>query len=273
MDKKVSLSIVLYNNDKHEIISLVSSILNYSNEHYHIYIIDNSTTDIANTWFNNKRILYYKSDNMGFGYGHNIAMKLAIQDGSQFHFIVNPDIILEENNISDLVEYISNNDDIGVLMPKIISKNGELQYLCKLLPSPIDWLVRRVIVFKSIKERIDYTFEMRFSDYDETMEVPFLSGCFLLFNLNIFKKIEMFDENIFMYCEDIDLTRRIYTSKYKSLYYPSVSIIHNHMGGSKTNRRLLKYAIKSSIYYFNKWGWFFDESRKKINKGIKQKYK
>ena len=84
--------------------------------------------------------------------------------------------------------------------------------------------------------------------------------------------IGLFDEGIFMYGEDTDLNRRIY-QKYKTLYYPKVTIIHDFEKGSHKNLRLLWIHIKAAIYYLNKWGWVFDNERTRINKATKLKYK
>ena len=70
-----------------------------------------------------------------------------------------------------------------------------------------------------------------------------------------------------MYCEDFDLIRRLHRVG-KTLYYPEVSIIHNHAQESYKNIRQLLMHIKSAILYFNKWGWFFDKERKEMNKKI-----
>lgn len=70
-----------------------------------------------------------------------------------------------------------------------------------------------------------------------------------------------------MYPEDIDITRRIH-EKYKTIFFPDVFIIHAHAAASKKNFKMLKVHILNMVKYFNKWGWFFDSRRKKINKKV-----
>jgi GT2 family glycosyltransferase len=82
----------------------------------------------------------------------------------------------------------------------------------------------------------------------------------------------VFDEGIFMYGEDTDLNRRIFKN-YRTVYFPIVTVIHDFEKGSHKSFRLLWIHIKAAIYYMNKWGWFFDKERTKINKQIKEKYK
>jgi len=96
------------------------------------------------------------------------------------------------------------------------------------------------------------------------MQVPSLSGCFMLLRTEVLKVVGGFDERFFMYCEDFDLCRRIGQVS-KTIYYPDVSVIHNYEKGSYKNSKLLRYHIQSSVKYFNKWGWFFDKERRRIN--------
>jgi GT2 family glycosyltransferase len=79
------------------------------------------------------------------------------------------------------------------------------------------------------------------------------------------EEVGLFDERFFMYPEDIDLTRRIH-SKYRTVFYPDVSIIHHHAKDSYESIKMLKIHIVNIIKYFNKWGWIFDKDRRVINK-------
>ncbi len=67
-----------------------------------------------------------------------------------------------------------------------------------------------------------------------------------------------------MYLEDTDLSRRI-NRRYKTIFYPDVSIYHEFAKQSYKSKKLLFLHIQSAFRYFNKWGWFFDRERKKIN--------
>ena len=77
-------------------------------------------------------------------------------------------------------------------------------------------------------------------------------------------EVGVYDDCFFMYFEDWDISRRM-NRRYKTVYFPKASIFHDYESGANHNRRLLKIFIKSAIYYFNKWGWFFDKERKRIN--------
>ncbi|MEG2612224.1 MAG: galactosyltransferase-related protein, partial [Alistipes sp.] len=130
---------------------------------------------------------------------------------------------------------------------------------------------RRFVPCQSVMNRRNYRFEMRASGYDKLMEVPFLSGCFMFLRVEALKKVEGFSKRYWMYCEDIDLCRRIGES-YKTMYYPFCTIIHAHAKESFKSKIMLKAHILSAIKYFNRWGWLFDKQRRKINAKAQHQY-
>lgn len=231
-----------------------------------LYLIDNSSNDILRELSDTfPSIVYIHSDNLGFGHGHNIAINKAIEKNAQYHIVINPDIYWEGNLIESLTAYMDIHPDCGLVMPKVLYPNGDLQYLCKLLPTPMNLFGRRFLPFKGIQKKMDERFELHFSGYDKEMEVPSLSGCFMFMRVDVIRETGGFDERFFMYAEDLDLCRRIGEVS-KTMYYPAVSVYHAYGKGSYKNKKLLKYHICSVIKYFNKWGWFFDKKRRRINK-------
>ncbi len=76
-----------------------------------------------------------------------------------------------------------------------------------------------------------------------------------------------FDERFFMYGEDIDLTRRMHAVA-ETLYVPHVQITHEYRRYSKASLLGTWYGIQNNCRYFNKWGWFFDPDRRRINRSV-----
>ena len=74
-----------------------------------------------------------------------------------------------------------------------------------------------------------------------------------------------------MYPEDIDLTRTIHRD-YLTLYYPAVTIVHNHAQASYKSLRMLWVHIVNMCRYFNKWGWLFDPERSRYNRETVARY-
>ncbi len=163
--------------------------------------------------------------------------------------------------------YLENNRNVGLLIPKTYYQNGEIQIVCNLLPTPFDLIIRRFVpkLFYSFFENRLNNYELKNKNLNLPMKVNNIHGCFLLMPHAVLEKVGLFDENFFMYLEDIDLSRRI-SNEFIAIYYPYVSIIHSFEKGSYKNNKLLFYHIQSAIYYFTKWGWFFDKDRKEKNK-------
>ena len=271
--KKINASIVLYHNKKEQLIQTINSFLNTSLE-VKLYLVDNSTNnDLKELEKIDERIEYiYNDANLGYGTAHNIAMRKSIAEGALYHVVLNPDIYFDAQVIEELFLYMQEHHDVGNSIPQVLYPDGEIQYLCKLLPTPSDLILRRFIPFESYKKKRNHQYELRWSGYDKVMNVPSLSGCFMFLRTSALETIGLFDENIFMYLEDTDLNRRIH-SKYKTIFYPKVEIYHEYAKESYKSKTLLKYHIKSAIYYFNKYGWIFDKKRDEINQKVQTQYK
>ncbi len=117
---------------------------------------------------------------------------------------------------------------------------------------------------RSVREKRNKLYELRGANFEQEMNVPFLSGSFMFLRVEALKKVGVFDEKIFMYLEDADLCRRLHRH-YRTMYYPKVFIVHEFFKGSHKSLRLMSYHIKSALYYFTKWGWFVDKERDDIN--------
>ena len=262
---QINASIVLYHNKREQLIKVIDSFLGTHLDAV-LYLIDNSEDDALKDLASlDSRIVYiFNNANVGYGAGHNVALKKSIDDGVAYHVVLNPDLFFESEAIDNLYSYMQEHPDVGNIMPKILYPNGDIQYLCKLLPTPLDLILRRFFPFGFWKKSWEERYELRFSGYDKIMNVPNLSGCFMFLRIETLKNVGMFDENIFMYLEDVDFNRRI-REYYKTIYYPFVEVIHDYAKGSYVSKKLLLYHIRSAIYYFNKWGWFFDKDRNIIN--------
>ena len=203
----INVSIVIYKHTLTEISPLVRTLCD-SSIVSSIYLIDNSPS--KNPEFKTLAATYiFTGKNLGYGAAHNIAIRQTIQQNIPFHLVVNPDIVFDSKILKEIEDFMNNNSIIGLLMPKVYYPNGEIQYLCKLLPTPFDLIFRRFLP-KSWTQKQTEKFELRTSGYNRIMDVPYLSGCFMFLRTDALKQVGLFDERFFMYPEDIDLTRRIH---------------------------------------------------------------
>ena len=266
----INISVVLYNTPKEQVERLISTCRNIDNL-YRLYIIDNSAVPSNEYAQTSTKVEYiFNNKNLGYGKAHNIALKKSLEQHIDYHLVVNADVEFSADTISALCKKMDDEQDIALLSPKIYYPNGEIQYLCKLLPTPIDLFGRRFLPESWTLKRKE-RYELHRSGYNQTMDIPYLSGCFMFLRVSALQDVGLFDERYFMYPEDIDLTRRLHR-KYKTLFYPEVSVIHNHERASYKSWRMTLIHIQNMCRYFNKWGWLFDRERNNVNKTILKKY-
>lgn len=263
---KITVSLVTYNHRIDEIEKCINSVLN-SPAVDKFYIIDHSpSTKLQEELSPMPLITYLSTANNGFGAGHNVAIRLSIKQSYPYHLIVNPDVWFENGTIEKLLSYIEKHNDVGLVAPRILYPDGRLQYHCKLLPTPFDWFVRGFCPSKRYKERLNRRFELHDSfDYNHIADIPYLNGSFMLFRNEALQQIGLFDERYFMYCEDCDITRRI-RAHYQTIFYPHATIFHAFNRESHRNLHFKWIQVKSTVYYFNKWGWWNDRERQIINR-------
>ncbi|MBD2197804.1 glycosyltransferase family 2 protein [Calothrix anomala FACHB-343] len=252
----INASLVLYKNDPEILKCVIASTINTPLD-IKLYVVDNSNYPDLEILFkdiNNVNYHYNNGNNVGFSKAHNLA--IAKSRVADYHIILNPDIYFDKNVIPALINYLESDQEIGLIQPKILFPNGDIQYLCKRYPTVFALFARRFIpkqlnfLFKSY---LDW-YEMHDIGYDKVADVSYLSGCFMLFRKKYLDEVGYFDENIFMYLEDADITLRM-SQKYRSVFYPHVHIFHHWAKGSYKSFKLMLINIKSAIYFFNKHGW------------------
>ena len=267
----VVASIVTYNNDPEVLNNAIKSFLD-TDLNVHILISDNSPSDqLKHKIVKDSRLTYFfNNKNLGFGKAHNICInKYAVI--SKYYLILNPDVYFSGSELEKLFNYLESNPEVGLVSPKIVYPDESIQYSCRMIPSPIDMLARRLpkgdLFFKKRISRHQFGT----SSFSSVMEVPFLLGCFLLTRSSELLRVKGFDERYFMYMEDLDLCRKI-GSKSRVSFYADAKIYHIYERASSKKPKLFFYHLNSMIMYFNKWGWVFDRERKDLNSKAKRLY-
>lgn len=265
MNNMITVSIVTYKTDIEELSKCIHSLSTPFVSK--IYIIDNSKEKyIENFCLNYANVEYIGSENMGYGAGHNQALRKVLNSSSIYHLVLNSDVYFEPDVLKCLADYMDSNEDVAQVQPNIIYPDGRMQYTCRLLPTPVNLIFRRFLPKKMIG-KIDDRYLIRFNDHTQAMNIPYHQGSFMFFRTECFNKVGLFDERFFMYPEDIDITRRMH-KYYKTIFWPGVTVVHAHRAASYKNKKMLKIHMINMIKYFNKWGWVFDKERRDWNKQL-----
>lgn len=252
----VSLSIIIVSwNVKDYLKACLESIYKHTTGiQFEVIVVDNASTDGSSDMVKElfpKVHIIANNYNAGFTKANNQAIKIS---KGKYIGILNPDTLLIEDIFSPIIEYMETHNEIGAMGPKILNRDGiSIQYVCaRKLPNPYLDLIDNL--------RLDRKFPKLFSgiymanwDHKSARFVELLSGACMVIRKKTIEDIGLFDENQFMYADDVDFCKRMITRGWKIYYYPSVSLIHF---GEESSKKIKVFAnikmLESKHYYYLK---------------------
>lgn len=242
---KVSIIIVNYNVKyflENCLLSVLKSIKNISAE---IIVADNDSTDGSDRYFNNqfpKVEFLFLPENIGFAKANNAALQKA---KGKYILFLNPDTIIAENTIENCVEYMDQHDEAGAIGVQMTDGSGNfLKESKRGLPNVKNAFGK----FSGFSKLLPGIFGGYYADHipkDTVAAVDVLAGAFFFTRKNILDTIGSFDEQFFMFGEDVDLSYRMQQAGFKNIYLGTSSIIH--FKGESTQK-------KSAAYHRNFFG-------------------
>ncbi len=196
------------------------------------------------------------SFNTGFGAGHNKALRMV---QATYHLILNPDVVLAEDAISNAIGYMAQHPSVGCITPYACWPGGGRQYLCKEYPS-VFTLFLRGFAPKAIARR----FAGRLAGYElrdvtgdaHVDDILIASGCFMFCLRRALDETGGFSDRFFLYFEDFDLCLRL-VKTWRIAYVPSVRIVHLGGRASLKGLRHIYMFIRSAVVFFRTHGWRF----------------
>ena len=244
----INLSIIIINyNVKEFLLNLLGSIdkavKNISTE---IIIVDNATDDgsveIQREKFPKIKLIANK-ENVGFGVANNQALESA---KGKYFLLINPDAIVKEDTLIKMLEFFSKTPQAGIAGCKVLNPDGSLQFACRRsFPGPWTSFTKVMGLSKLFpKSRLFARYNLTYLDENQTYEVDAVSGAFLMMRKEVYEKIGGFDEQFFMYGEDLDLCYRAQKSGFKVFFVHNTEIIHYK--GESTKRSSLD---ETKIFY------------------------
>ncbi len=248
---KVSGCIVTFN-CKDKISPTIDSLFeNTKGVDFTLYVVDNGSEDGTADFIEEKypEVNVIRSKNDGFGAGHNKVLPFIKSD---YHVVINPDILLKDDVITELSLYAEQHENVGLLSPQIRFEDGRVQMLGKRNPS-LRYLAGHRFHKGDEPSKLMTEYCMLDMPENEVFEISNATGCFMFFSTKVFKQIGGFDERFFMYLEDCDIARRV-SEKYKALHYPMATVYHLWERESKKSKKLLLIHVQSILKYFLKWG-------------------
>lgn len=193
--------------------------------------------------------------NIGYGSGHNLAIR---QVQSRFHLILNPDVDLDPVALVTGYSFLEAHPDTGLLTPYIMDEKGDIQYLCRRMPTIPDLFIRGFLsgTLKSYFSARLARYEMHhlINDHDIVWDPEIVSGCFMLFRTDILQRLNGFDPRYFLYFEDYDLSLRTHKIA-RIAYVPSVKITHHGGGAARKGLWHIRLFAASAFRFYRRFGW------------------
>ena len=229
----------------------------------HFEINSYKAVNIGNNNSDNKltksklNLLILLNKNYGYGKGNNFGLRLACKLGYKYSLISNNDIkIIDVDVLTELIKGMETDEKIAWASPKIINIEG---YQEGLLPEfdffNFSFLSGGIfypfyILFLKKREKIKST--KLLDKYDKGEIVPkWFMGSFVFLKNEAVERIGFFDENIFLYAEELILSEKLKIKGFVLKYIPNVKILHEHnYTAEKINFKREYQGIKSLLYYY-----------------------
>src|SRR4030042_2539428 len=229
------------------------------------FVVDNNSSDDTIgkvTKYPWGKLIKNKS-NLGFASANNIALKKI---KSEFVFLLNPDAQLVGDALAKMIEFMKENEEVGIVGPKLLSSDGSIQREITRFPALIDqtlillrlhrlpWFSKLVYPDYNRKITSRDCFSRARYNYEKTQEAEHLMGSALLIRKEVFEKVGLFDENFFLWFEETDLEKRAKEAGFNIVYYPKAQVEHLRSASIKKINPLRRQRIwnKSLRYYFKK---------------------
>ncbi len=242
-------------------------------------IIDNSptpkTTRRIKRTFPQERYIPSRV-NVGFAKAVNWGMK---NSNSKYVLILNQDIVVQNDAIKKLYNFMEERENVAITGPKLIYKDGAIQRSCCRFYTPKIVIYRRTFVgnFPGPKKKLHW-FTMEDYDRESVRDVDWVVGAAMMFRRQALESVGHFDERFFFYFEDVDLCRRMWEKGWRVVYVPEAKMTHYHTresaekeGIMSLTNKMTRIHVKSGIKYFMKYRGRKESPRELYLKSINKK--
>lgn len=220
---KRTTAVVLNWNAYEETSRCVRSLVSLDADSVEIVVVDNGSTDGSGSRideeFDEVEVLY-NDTNRGFGGGMNEGIERSLEFGAEYIWLLNNDVVVRDDDVlNELISTVETEDDVGVVSPLVSQPDGN------------PWFVRGYVDERSR--------DCGHCDIDDPADVPILENdyiptCCVLFSASVFESVGKFDEQFFIYYDDVELCIRMRSSGYRLLTDTTCRVVHE---GSATTQR------------------------------------
>jgi GT2 family glycosyltransferase len=239
--------------------SLYTALQGISNE---VFVVDNvsrdGSADMVEREFPSVHLT--RSDvNLGFAAGNNRAFPLAT---GRYVVLLNSDAFVKENALRRSIDYMDADPEIGLGGARLVGADGSWQASARMFPSPLnDFLSLSGLAAKFPKSRFFGRQDNTWADQNQAADTDWVPGAYSIIRRTTLEQVGYFDEQFFLYYEEVDLCRRIKEAGYRIRYWPDVVVVH--LGGessktvkslrmSRSGAQLELWRMRSALLYYRK---------------------
>jgi len=260
----LTISLCIYNPNHEDLKKLFHSISLQQGVSYEILVCDNSP-NVSDLSYSPLKLDYKKSMiNLGYGRAHNENLKRA--HPSKYFLVINPDIYFDDPHFfKKILNRMESAPEIGLSSIRLLNPDGTTQDMHRLLPHLSD--IAKRFIYQKLKIYNPQTHKYTLNHIDKTKDFicPSIGGSFMLFRTDLYKELNGFDEEIFLYFEDIDISRRAhFVTGGTNTVFGELTAYHAWGRAGYKNFEIFKVHILSTAYYFQKYGVFRDNYTKRI---------
>lgn len=258
----VSVIVVTWNSEQ-EIISCLNSIVKQKADYpeLEIILVDNNSQDKTKELVKKEFgevVLINNKRNLGYARANNQGLSRA---RGEYILLVNPDVILTDNFLAPLVDFLEKHKEVGAVAPKLLNPDLSVQKSIRSFPDYqiLLWEISGLAKLMPY-HKIFGKWRLAYFNYDKEQEIEQpMTSCLLVRKL-VFDAIGYFDERFEMFFNDVDLCRRMISAGWKIYYLPHSFAIHNRGSSTRKVRNRMIFSMHKSLYhYFEKYdksGWF-----------------
>ena len=169
--------------------------------------------------------------NLGFARASNQGLRLA---RGRHLLLLNPDTVVPTGAVGTLIRYLDEHSDVGAVGPRLLNRDGTLQYSCRRFPGWHTIFFGRYSILTRLLPRNAVSRSYLYLDWDHqsVAEVDWLTGACLMVRREVVESVGLLDEEYFLFVEDMDWCRRIRDAGLKIVYVPDATLMH-HVGASR----------------------------------------
>ncbi len=229
---------------------------------FEVFLVDNASMDgsaqEAEHRFSRLRVLHSER-NLGFGAANNLVFS---RTGGRYVLIMNPDVLASQVALEALLAFMETHPQAGTCGPRIVEADGRTlsPWCARRDPRPLDVFFEYSYLYRLFpRSRLFARYTMGDWDHANDRQVDALTGACMLVRREVIEQVGGFDEQFFMYGEDLDWCRRMRQRGWQVWFVSSATVQHS---GAHSTRQVgdhgARWSVQSIVRYFYKWGRPFD---------------